>query len=90
MNTTEILNSLKDQLADPARAGCNCESAFAKDKIAKKGLKAEAAAYWTWVCGPTARENAPAWVTDEIYEVQKQLVALEKKVYMPAWGTYGT
>ena len=86
LNLPAIQQYIEYQLLHPARAGCNHESCFVKDALARDGLHVEARAYWSWVCTSTT----PTWVTPEIAKLQEQLNKNDQQSTMPSWGTYGT
>lgn len=86
LNLKAIQQYMEQQVATPIRAGCNHESCFVKDALARDGLHIEARAYWSWVCTSTT----PTWVTPEIVKLQEQLNCIDRQSTIPSWGTYGT
>lgn len=84
---TWVAEAIKEQLAKPARAVVNSESAFVADRLRKNGYTGVAARYWSWVCGRCYKQDE---FGQEVYELQRQLEEIDKGVTMPEWGTYGT
>lgn len=82
-----LIEAMKAQIANPARAVVNSESAFVKDRLIKAGEPELAKQYWNWVC--MSGRDTPVF-GEEVLELQKQLNAIDKGVTMPSWGTYGT
>ena len=82
-----LIEAMKAQIAKPTRAVVNSESAFVKDRLNKLGEYELASKYWNWVC---SRWETNAIFGEEVLELQRQLQAIDSKVTMPAWGTYGT
>ncbi len=87
MNVAVLIEVLKEQIANPARACVNSESAFVKDKLNKRGETELATAYWNWVC--MYQRDLPVF-GEEVLALQRQLTAIDKQQTMPSWGTYGT
>lgn len=83
---TIIAQAQRAQLAKPARAVVNSETAFVSDRITDAGYPEIASKYWSWSC---RREFAVGY-NEEVRELQQQLIALSNRDVMPAWGTYGT
>lgn len=81
-----LIEAMKAQLAKPARAVVNSESAFVKDRISMAGEPELARQYWNWVC---SGRKTPIF-GEEVFTLQQQLDAIDKGVTMPDWGTYGT
>ena len=82
-----LIEAMKAQLAKPARAVVNSESAFIKDRLNKLGEYELAKQYWKWVC--SRWEDNPVF-GEEVLEIQRQLKAIDNQSTMPSWGTYGT
>lgn len=80
------------QLAKPARACVNSESAFVKDKIRAAGYPELANSYWSWVCSSPERnpENAVKAFGVECYNQYIKLREIDNGFTMPEWGYKGT
>jgi hypothetical protein len=81
-----IAKAQRQQLAKPANACVNSEAAFVEERIQEMGYKDIASKYWSWHC----KHDFTTGYNEEVRELQKQLVAIDKRFEMPAWGTYGT
>lgn len=69
-NVQFLIQAMKEQIAKPARAVVNSESAFVKDRLYKMGYAELGAQYWSWVC--SANRNIPVF-GDEVMELQRKL-----------------
>lgn len=83
-----LIKAMTAQLANPARAVVNSESAFVKDRLNKLGEYEIANKYWNWLCCTRWQTN-PIF-GEEVQALQLKLEAIDKQSTMPSWGTYGT
>lgn len=82
-----LIEAMKAQVANPTRAVVNSESAFVAQRVRNAGEAELSSKYWSWVC--SRWETNPIF-GEEVLELQRQLQAIDSKVTMPSWGTYGT
>ena len=82
-----LKSAIENQIARPARAGVNNEAAFVANSLTRAGYECISMAYWSWTC--YSRKNDPIF-GEEILALQQELVAIDRKHTIPAWGTYGT
>jgi hypothetical protein len=73
-NVQFLIQAMKEQIASPARAVVNSESAFVKDRLYKMGQEDLGAQYWSWVC--SANRNTPVF-GDEVMELQRKLKEID-------------
>lgn len=87
-----VFEAQASQLANPAQACVNSESAFVSDKIRDAGHPELAKSYWSWVCSSPERDPVKAVEAFgvEVYEQYIQLRAIDKGFTMPEWGYKGT
>lgn len=87
-----VFDAQAKQLANPARACVNSESAFVADTIRDAGFAELASSYWSWVCSSPERNPAEAVKAFgvECYEQYVQLRTIDKGFTMPEWGYKGT
>lgn len=87
-----IAAAQSQQLAKPARAVVNSESAFVADILRKQGHTDLAKEYWNWVCSSVSNDpiKGKERFGAEVYEQYIQLRAIDAQQSMPSWGTYGT
>jgi len=86
--TELIAKCQQKQIAKPARAIVNTESAFVKDMIAKTDPLL-ATNYWNWVCfqGPIRR---PEEFGVDVLNNEILLQEIDANQRMPEWGYSGT
>jgi hypothetical protein len=80
-----IAREQRAQLAAPARAVVNSESAFVRSRIGQAGYPELAREYWSWSC-----RGGRGRYTEEVIELEARMRAIDQGCTMPAWGTYGT
>jgi len=87
-----VFDAQAEQLANPARACVNSESAFVTDRIRAAGYGDLAKSYWSWVCSSPERnpEQAVKAFGVECYEQYVKLREIDKGFTMPEWGYKGT
>lgn len=80
-----VAEAQREQIKKPKRAVVNSESAFVAQRLRDAGHHELAARYWNWVC------SSPQFEFNEtVQELQEKLEEIDRRVSMPAWGTYGT
>jgi hypothetical protein len=82
----QIVAVQKEQLAKPARACVNSESAFVSEKLRNRGFVEAASIYWNIVCGCSGLVISDI----EFLELEKKLKEIDRGFTMPAWGYSGT
>jgi hypothetical protein len=87
-----VFDAQAEQLAKPARACVNSESAFVAERIRDAGYAELSKSYWSWVCSSPERNPAQAVKAFgvECYEQYIQLREIDKGFTMPEWGYKGT
>jgi hypothetical protein len=87
-----VFDAQAEQLAKPAKACVNSESAFVTDRIRAAGYDELAKSYWSWVCSSPERNPAQAVKAFgvECYEQYVKLREIDKGFTMPEWGYKGT
>jgi hypothetical protein len=87
-----LIQTITNQIAKPARAVVNSESAFVQQELAKQNVDL-ARRYWSWVCNeswdPARGVNK---FGQAVYDLQVKLNQISKRSQsqMPAWGISGT
>lgn len=87
-----IAEAQRRQIKNPTRACVNSEAAFVAQRLRNEGYVEISAAYWSWTCRSASRseEQGSLEFGKEVFELQKQLRAIDAGFNMPSWGTYGT
>lgn len=82
MKYDALLDAMRQQIANPARAVVNSESAFIKDRLNNAGEFQLARAYWNWLC--CGRPDTLVFTSDpEFIDLQSLLDALDAQYAMP-------
>lgn len=87
-----IAEAQRKQIEKPTRACVNSEAAFVAQRLRNEGYVEISAAYWSWTCAfaSLGEQQGPDRFGQEVFELQKQLRAIDAGFNMPSWGTYGT
>jgi hypothetical protein len=87
-----LIQTITNQIANPARAVVNSESAFVQQELSKQNADL-AKRYWSWVCSeardPVRGVNK---FGQAVYDLQVKLDQISKRSQsqMPAWGIFST
>ena len=81
-----IIEAQEAQLANPARACVNSESAFVKQRLAQAGHTDLAKRYWNIVVCSSAKDFFGPIVKAN----EEKLTLIDRGFTMPEWGTKGT
>ncbi len=87
-----LIQTITNQIAKPAKAVVNSESAFVQQELAKHNADL-AKQYWSWVCNEAWDPKRGAVKFGQaVYDLQVKLDQISKRSQsrMPAWGISGT
>ena len=86
-----LKQAMREQIANPARAVVNGESAFVRERLERAGEFYLARQYWNWVCmGRVWDQDLMALFDSEVVELQSQLNAIDQAIQLPDWAHKGT
>lgn len=85
-----VVEALREQIANPATATMNSQSAWVCDNIREVAGSELAREYWSWAC-MDAKTRKPIF-GDIALALQADLDGITQAnlIRMPSWGTYGT